>query len=76
VSDPFDDPDAVIRVLVDDEGQHGQWPAFPGQPPGWKRAFADAGRPAAARCAEERRLGARPLVLARVITGEARRGCS
>ena len=76
MSNPFDDPDAVFHVLVNDEGQYGQWPAFSGQLPGWERAFADAGRPAATRCTGEHWLGMRPLSLARAITGEARHGCS
>lgn len=76
MSNPFDDPDAVFRVLVNDEGQDSQWPAFPGQLPGWKRVFADAGRPAAACRVEEHRLDVRPPGLARAITGEERHGCS
>jgi len=76
VSNPFDDPDAVFHILVNDEGQYGQWPAFSGQLPGWKRVFADADRPAATRYIEEHRLDVRPFSLVRAITGEARHGCS
>jgi MbtH protein len=35
MSNPFDDPDAEYRVLVNDEGQHSLWPDFAAVPAGW-----------------------------------------
>ncbi|MFC7310685.1 MbtH family protein [Streptomyces monticola] len=32
---PFEDPAADYRVLVNDEGQHSLWPAFAPVPDGW-----------------------------------------
>jgi MbtH protein len=32
---PFDDPEASYRVLVNEEGQHSLWPAAIGIPDGW-----------------------------------------
>lgn len=35
MTNPFDDPDADFRVLVNDEGQYSLWPAFREVPAGW-----------------------------------------
>jgi uncharacterized protein YbdZ (MbtH family) len=35
VANPFEDPDASYRVLVNDEGQHSLWPASLPTPHGW-----------------------------------------
>ncbi|GAA0380923.1 protein mbtH [Acrocarpospora corrugata] len=34
-SNPFEDPDGVYTVLVNDEGQHSLWPEFVDVPAGW-----------------------------------------
>jgi MbtH protein len=36
---PFEDPDGVYLVLVNDEGQFSLWPAFIEVPPGWDINF-------------------------------------
>ncbi len=41
---PFDEPDATFRVLVNDEGQHSLWPAFAEIPDGWTVAHDEDGR--------------------------------
>lgn len=41
---PFEDPDAMYRVLVNDEGQHSLWPAFLEVPDGWNVVFDEASR--------------------------------
>lgn len=38
-SNPFDDPDAQYRVLINHEGQHSLWPSFAEVPPGWWVVF-------------------------------------
>jgi uncharacterized protein YbdZ (MbtH family) len=38
VANPFEDPDASYRVLVNDEGQHSLWPASQPTPHGWSVA--------------------------------------
>jgi uncharacterized protein YbdZ (MbtH family) len=35
MANPFEDPDASYRVLVNDEGQHSLWPASLPTPHGW-----------------------------------------
>jgi len=35
VANPFEDPDASYRMLVNDEGQHSLWPASLPTPHGW-----------------------------------------
>ena len=35
MTNPFEDPDAVYLVLVNDEGQHSLWPASIAVPAGW-----------------------------------------
>ena len=41
---PFEDPDAMHRVLVNDEGQHSLWPGFLEVPDGWNVVFGEASR--------------------------------
>ncbi|MYQ50173.1 MULTISPECIES: MbtH family protein [unclassified Streptomyces] len=41
---PFDDPDGVFLVLVNEEGQHSLWPDDVPVPAGWSTAFGPAGR--------------------------------
>jgi MbtH protein len=35
MANPFEEPDASYRVLVNDEGQHSLWPATQPTPHGW-----------------------------------------
>ncbi|HET8658435.1 MAG TPA: MbtH family protein [Micromonosporaceae bacterium] len=44
VMNPFDDPDAMFLVLVNDEGQHSLWPTFADVPEGWTVVFGEAAR--------------------------------
>jgi MbtH protein len=46
MANPFEDPDAMYLVLVNDEGQHSLWPVFIDVPDGWKSVFGEAGRQA------------------------------
>ncbi|MFC4120478.1 MbtH family protein [Nonomuraea zeae] len=46
-TNPFEDPDGVYHVLVNDEGQHSLWPAFADVPAGWSVAQAATDRQAA-----------------------------
>ncbi|WP_329310428.1 MbtH family protein [Streptomyces sp. NBC_01262] len=43
-SNPFENPEGVYRVLVNDEGQHSLWPEFVDVPAGWTAAHGPAGR--------------------------------
>jgi len=39
MADPFDDPDGVYQVLVNDRYQHSLWPHDLPVPAGWSRVF-------------------------------------
>jgi MbtH protein len=41
---PFDNPDGVFVVLVNDEDQHSLWPVKLAVPAGWRVVFGEAGR--------------------------------
>jgi MbtH protein len=43
-ANPFEDPDAMYLVLINDEGQHSLWPVFADVPDGWEVIFREAGR--------------------------------
>lgn len=43
-SNPFENPDGVYSVLVNDEGQHSLWPDFVDIPAGWTRVHGPGGR--------------------------------
>ena len=44
-SNPFENPDGVYTVLVNDEGLHSLWPDFVDVPAGWTVAHGPAARP-------------------------------
>ncbi|MFF9013822.1 MbtH family protein [Streptomyces sp. NPDC014870] len=64
MTNPFDDPDAAYKVLVNDEGQHSLWPAFAAVPDGWQVALADTDRAACLAYVEEHWTDMRPKSLA------------
>jgi len=43
-TNPFDDPDGVFLVLVNDEGQHSLWPEFADVPAGWTVVYGPGSR--------------------------------
>jgi MbtH protein len=44
MTNPFDAPDGMFLVLVNDEGQHSLWPSFAPIPAGWTGVFGPDGR--------------------------------
>ncbi len=44
MSNPFEDEQALYRVLVNEENQHSLWPEFADVPAGWTTAFGPAAR--------------------------------
>ncbi|MCM2416958.1 MbtH family protein [Streptomyces sp. RKAG293] len=44
MANPFENPEGVYSVLVNDEGQHSLWPDFVDVPAGWTVAYGPAGR--------------------------------
>jgi len=43
-TNPFENPDGVYSVLVNDEGQHSLWPDFVDVPAGWTVAHGSGPR--------------------------------
>jgi uncharacterized protein YbdZ (MbtH family) len=66
---PFDDPDAMFRVLVNDEEQHSLWPDFVPVPTGWRTVFGPDGRDACLDHVERHWTDLRPRSL-RAAMGE------
>ncbi|TVL89500.1 MbtH family protein [Streptomyces sp. SAJ15] len=44
MTNPFENPDALYLVLVNDEGQHSLWPSFAEVPEGWTVALGESSR--------------------------------
>ncbi|MGW1209334.1 MbtH family protein [Streptomyces sp. NPDC002499] len=44
MSNPFENPDGVYSVLVNDDEQHSLWPEFVAVPAGWRSVHGPAGR--------------------------------
>jgi MbtH protein len=44
MTNPFDNPDGVFKVLVNSEGQHSLWPDFADVPAGWTGVHGPATR--------------------------------
>lgn len=66
---PFDDPDARHRVLVNAEGQYSLWPEFADPPSGWEAVHGPAGREECTEYVERHWADMRPRAL-RVTAGE------
>jgi MbtH protein len=65
VTNPFEDPDALYRVLVNDEGQHSLWPDSIAVPDGWVTAHDTDSRSNCLRYVEEQWTDMRPRSLVR-----------
>ncbi len=63
MTSPFDDVDAVFRILVNDEGQHSLWPVFKEIPAGWVAKFGPESREACLKYVDEHWTDMRPLSL-------------
>jgi MbtH protein len=63
MTNPFDDPDALYRVLRNAEGQYSLWPSFAEVPPGWDMVLADRPRPECVAYVEEHWTDLRPAGL-------------
>ena len=46
MTNPFEEPDGIYLVLINDEGQYSLWPAFIDVPAGWTVAHPSATRSA------------------------------
>jgi MbtH protein len=46
MTNPFENPEGVYLVLINDENQHSLWPEFVDVPAGWTPVFGPDTRPA------------------------------
>lgn len=63
MANPFEDPDASYRVLVNHEGQHSLWPASQPVPGGWSVAHDTDSRASCLEYIEENWTDMRPKSL-------------
>jgi MbtH protein len=67
MSNPFEDPEGVYLVLVNDENQHSLWPDFADVPAGWRVAHGPAARQACLEYVETHWTDMRPRSLAEAM---------
>jgi len=44
MENPFDNPEGIFSVLVNDEGQYSLWPVFAETPAGWRAELSERSR--------------------------------
>ena len=64
MTNPFENPEGVYLVLVNDENQHSLWPQFVDVPAGWTTVFGPDTRPACLDYIETHWTDLRPRSLA------------
>ncbi|ASY32162.1 MULTISPECIES: MbtH family protein [unclassified Streptomyces] len=67
MTNPFDDDDALFKVLYNDEGQHSLWPATAAVPAGWTVALEDTSRTECLEYVERNWTDMRPASLIRAM---------
>lgn len=70
-TNPFEDPDAMYLVLINDEGQHSLWPVFADVPDGWEVIFGEAGRQDCLDFIEKNWTDMRPKSLIKAMEADA-----
>jgi MbtH protein len=70
-TNPFEDPDAMYLVLINDEGQHSLWPVFADVPDGWEVIFGEAGRQECLDFIEKNWTDMRPKSLIKAMEADA-----
>lgn len=69
MANPFDDPEGVFRVLVNDQGQHSLWPEGTAVPAGWSPVYGPATRTACLGHVEDNWTDQRPATLRAALGG-------
>ncbi|MPY57820.1 MbtH family protein [Streptomyces spongiae] len=69
MSNPFEDPEGVYSVLVNDEDQHSLWPDFVDVPAGWRVVHGPASRQSCLEYVEAHWTDMRPRSLAESMGG-------
>jgi len=72
VPNPFEAPEAMYFVLVNDEGQHSLWPVFAEVPEGWRVVHGPGERAACLAQVNERWTDQRPSSLVARTAGSRR----
>jgi MbtH protein len=72
VPNPFEVPEAMYYVLVNDEGQHSLWPVFAEVPRGWRVVHGPDERAACLEQVTERWTDLRPRSLVARTSGNRR----
>ncbi|MER6671615.1 MbtH family protein [Streptomyces sp. NPDC000983] len=67
MSNPFEDPEGVYLVLVNDENQHSLWPDFADVPAGWRTVHGPAARQDCLEYVDTHWTDMRPLSLAEAM---------
>ncbi|KFG08648.1 MbtH family protein [Streptomyces scabiei] len=67
MTNPFENPDGIYRVLTNDEGQHSLWPDFTPVPEGWATVFGPDSRTACLEYIEREWTDLRPQSLVRAM---------
>lgn len=63
MTNPFDDPEGVFYVLINEEGQHSLWPSFVPVPTGWEIVHGEDSRDACLEYVEAQWIDMRPKSL-------------
>ncbi|MFB6704482.1 MbtH family protein [Streptomyces sp. NPDC056333] len=69
MSNPFENPEGVYSVLVNDENQHSLWPDFVDVPVGWTAVHGPTSRQECLEYIETNWTDMRPRSLARSMEG-------
>ncbi|MFF2013514.1 MbtH family protein [Streptomyces sp. NPDC058195] len=69
---PFEDPDGVYLVLINDEGQYSLWPSFAEVPDGWTVALTETDRQSALDYVSTNWTDMRPKSLVAAMEGASR----
>ncbi|MGW6896704.1 MbtH family protein [Streptomyces sp. NBC_01718] len=69
MSNPFENPEGVYSVLVNDENQHSLWPEFVDVPAGWTAVHGPTSRQECLEYIETNWTDMRPRSLARSMEG-------
>ncbi|MBA2813136.1 MbtH family protein [Streptomyces sp. KM273126] len=70
MSNPFEDPEGVYSVLVNDENQHSLWPDFVEVPAGWRVVHGPASRQSCLEYVETHWTDMRPRSLAESMAAD------
>lgn len=71
MTNPFEDPDALYLMLVNDEGQHSLWPSFADVPAGWEVVLGPEARQTCLDYVEANWTDMRPKSLIKEMDGTA-----